>query len=244
LLTHVPSDWLVGDNVLRSMYSVYDFGDFDASGKMGDPYVQLLSIVDPNNASAEFAKSRGSTARTGITYTVTPSNTTSAGAPTLSLSANVESILDNVTKYLPAIAAVLGLNALVCIGLLLAATLLLCRRRRSSPPGGVRPRSTLAPRSMAYSTYGGGPEHQYEPVSMAFTDDAGYKYDPEAAAAKRPASAYSSAAPQFTQAYPPPPAHARAASTSAMSYEDPYRPPAPAFRQGGSAGGDRPVSVA
>ena len=47
---------------------MYDFGDFDADGKMGNPYVKLLSIVDPDAASIEFHKQRGGTPRTGITY--------------------------------------------------------------------------------------------------------------------------------------------------------------------------------
>jgi len=61
-------DWLIGDNFLRSVYSVYDFGDFDNNGVMGDPYMKLLSIVDADEASVEFHQLRGGTPRTNITY--------------------------------------------------------------------------------------------------------------------------------------------------------------------------------
>ena len=54
----VHSDWLIGDNEMRSLYTVYDFGDFDDSGEMGDPFMQLLSLVDPNEASKEFHSAR------------------------------------------------------------------------------------------------------------------------------------------------------------------------------------------
>ena len=67
-LTILASDWLIGDNVMRSFYTVYDFGDFDSSGKMGNPYMQILPLVDPNQASKEFHKVRGGSASGTITY--------------------------------------------------------------------------------------------------------------------------------------------------------------------------------
>ncbi|KIP12708.1 hypothetical protein PHLGIDRAFT_32641, partial [Phlebiopsis gigantea 11061_1 CR5-6] len=81
-------DWLVGDSVLRSIYSIYDFGDFDAAGKMGNPYVKLLSLVDPDTASAEFHALRGGTAATNITYNAANSTagSTSSGGTTVALS--------------------------------------------------------------------------------------------------------------------------------------------------------------
>lgn len=51
-------DWIIGASVLRSIYAVYDFGDFDSNNKMGAPYVQLLSIVDTDKASLDFISIR------------------------------------------------------------------------------------------------------------------------------------------------------------------------------------------
>src|SRR6266404_3460023 len=104
---------IVGDNVLRSMYSVYDFGDFDSSGKMGDPYVKLLSIVDPNQASKEFATARGTVPR-NITYSAANSTATS-GRTTVSLSDNITNTLNKITTYFPIMLAILGLNAVVIL---------------------------------------------------------------------------------------------------------------------------------
>ncbi|KAG8730196.1 hypothetical protein FRC12_020423 [Ceratobasidium sp. 428] len=53
-----PFDFLLGDSFLRNVYSVYDYGDFDASGNMGKPYVKLLPLTDPTAASAGFKKNR------------------------------------------------------------------------------------------------------------------------------------------------------------------------------------------
>lgn len=39
----MPSDWLMGNNGLRGVCSLYDLGDFDDNGKMGDP-VPLTGI--------------------------------------------------------------------------------------------------------------------------------------------------------------------------------------------------------
>ncbi|KAG8713904.1 hypothetical protein FRC11_010553 [Ceratobasidium sp. 423] len=57
-IDELPFDFLLGDSFLRNVYAVYDFGDFDASGNMGKPYVKLLSLTDPEAASASFKKNR------------------------------------------------------------------------------------------------------------------------------------------------------------------------------------------
>ncbi|QRW21513.1 aspartyl protease [Rhizoctonia solani] len=58
---HLPFDFLLGDSFLRNVYAVYDFGDFDASGNMGKPYIKLLPLTDPVAASASFKKNRAAT---------------------------------------------------------------------------------------------------------------------------------------------------------------------------------------
>lgn len=57
-IANLPLDFLLGDAFLRNVYAVYDFGDFDASGNMGKPYVKLLPLTDPTAASASFKKNR------------------------------------------------------------------------------------------------------------------------------------------------------------------------------------------
>src|ERR1700761_9366903 len=122
---------ILGDNFLRSVYSVYDFGDFDASGNMGAPHVKLLSIVDPDQASKEFAAQRGTTARTNITYNA--ANSTEAASTTVSLSADLTNTLNKINTYFPIMLAILGLNAVVILLLVIAAFIYLFRRRQNAP---------------------------------------------------------------------------------------------------------------
>ncbi|CAE6357755.1 unnamed protein product [Rhizoctonia solani] len=60
-INNLPFDFLLGDSFLRNVYAVYDFGDFDASGNMGKPYVKLLPLTDPKAASESFKKNRAAT---------------------------------------------------------------------------------------------------------------------------------------------------------------------------------------
>jgi len=171
---------IVGDNVLRSMYSVYDFGDFDSSGKMGDPYVKLLSIVDPNQASKEFATARGTVPR-NITYSAANSTATS-GRTTVSLSDNITNTLNKITTYFPIMLAILGLNAVVILLLAIAAFIYLFRRRNVPSVRNRRNARRLTPvqlGAMSTDTFtppleslqSGTSDHAYQPVSMALTDD-------------------------------------------------------------------------
>lgn len=174
------SDWIVGDNVLRSIYSLYDFGDFDSSGAMGDPYVKLLSLVDPNEASSEFAAARGSTARSNITYAA--SNSTISARTTVSLSDDITETLHQVNIYFPVLIAFLVLNALVMILLLVIGVMYLYRKRTKSSRTSRKNKGRATPlplevvspnqyddqdsNSIRHST-----QHVYQPVSMALTED-------------------------------------------------------------------------
>lgn len=168
-------DWLVGDNVLRSVYSVYDFGDSDANNNKGNPYVRLLSIVDPNQASSEFVKVRGGTAKTNITYNSADSSNADPGSTSVTLSTKT---LDKIGQYFPAMLGVMALNALVLIALLIVGIVYLCRRRRNrartvrprSPNGRMTPMPINSRNSYIAGTPPVGP-HMYEPVSMAITED-------------------------------------------------------------------------
>lgn len=176
---------ILGDNVLRSVYSVYDFGDFDTSGKMGNPYLKFLSLVDPNAASKDFATARGSVARTNISYNSINSATTSSGRTTVSLSDNITDTLNKINTYFPIMLAILGLNALVILLLAIAAFIYICRRRSATPLHMRRTARRLTPMPMPLGTMSsdtftppplesmqGYPSNlDYEPVSIALTDD-------------------------------------------------------------------------
>jgi len=47
-------DFILGDSFLRNAYSLFFFGEWTNSGT-GTPYMQVLSITDPNQAFSEFA---------------------------------------------------------------------------------------------------------------------------------------------------------------------------------------------
>ncbi|KAL7285489.1 hypothetical protein ACG7TL_000586 [Trametes sanguinea] len=46
------TDWLIGDSFMRNIYTLYDYGN-QTDPKDGLPYIQMLSILDPNAAWAE-----------------------------------------------------------------------------------------------------------------------------------------------------------------------------------------------
>ncbi|KAI0278841.1 acid protease [Russula aff. rugulosa BPL654] len=177
-------DMIIGDNVLRSVYSVYDFGDFDTSGEMGNPYLKFLSLIDPNAASKDFATARGSVARTNISYNSINSATDSSGRTTVSLSDQITDTLNKINTYFPAMLAILALNALVILLLVIAAFIYIYRRgsasslqkrrtaRRLTPmpmPLGTMSSDTFTPPLEPMQLYSS--HHNYEPVSVALTDD-------------------------------------------------------------------------
>jgi saccharopepsin len=169
------SDWLIGDNVLRSIYSVYDFGDFDNDGRMGNPYVKLLSLVDPNKASAEFHQLRGGAAATNITYNA--ANSTSSPQTASGSVEAPEGVADTINKlnsYLPAMLAIMALNALVILLLVVAAFVYMFRRRGKARarknPGRMTP-MPMNPPSTSSFMLPGATEPSYQPVSMALTED-------------------------------------------------------------------------
>jgi hypothetical protein len=167
-------DWLVGDNFLRSVYTVYDFGDFDASGNMGNPYVKLLSLIDPNQASVEFHNNRGGIPATNITYNAS-NVTSSSSSVSVTLPDDVAQTLDKVGKYLPVMFGVMALNAVVLLALVVVGVIFLCRKRRPR----VTPRKTrgrMSPMPLNHTSSFMGPDtpqplHTYQPVSEALTED-------------------------------------------------------------------------
>ncbi|KAI0352889.1 acid protease [Trametes cingulata] len=175
-------DWLIGDNVMRSLYSVYDFGDFDSAGNMGNPYMQLLALVDPNKASQEFHAARGGTPAGNITYNAqNVSSAASSASPagssgtTVQLSDELADTLNKLQGYFPAMLAVMALNALVIAVLAGAGIWYLCRRRNRArarrTPGRASPMPLQRTSSFGLNIPGAGEAHVYQPVSMALTED-------------------------------------------------------------------------
>ena len=153
---------------------------------MGDPYVQLLALIDPLQASVEFHNVRGGTPNTNITYSVSDSGSTTS----VSLSTDVATALDNLSKFLPAILGVMALNALVLIVLIIGGIILLCRRRGKNVrarkiPGRLSPMPMGNPIGAMDSGFSRDVPHTYQPVSLALTEDTlfvpptpGFKNDP------------------------------------------------------------------
>jgi len=168
-------DMLVGDNVLRSVYSVYNFGEFDASGNMGTPFMRLLSLVDPDQASVDFHNERGGSPTSNITYNVSNSTTSSGSSVSVTLPENVADVLEKVGKYFPAMLGVMALNALVLLVLVLVGIVFLCRKRKlRATPRKTRGRMSPMPMNRLGSFMGANtaqPPHTYHPVSAALTED-------------------------------------------------------------------------
>ncbi|KAG6919436.1 hypothetical protein DXG01_006319 [Tephrocybe rancida] len=168
-------DWLVGDNFLRSVYSIYDFGDFDEAGNMGNPYMKLLSLVDPNEASIDFTNVRGGTPKTNITY---QGLNGAAAMPSFNISADISSSLERIGRYLPAMLAVVALNALILVILAIVGICVWCRRRRSPKAKAGRRGGRLSPMPLSarhsYISGSGLPvpnqSHVYEAISSAGED--------------------------------------------------------------------------
>ncbi|KAF8655269.1 hypothetical protein AX16_003170 [Volvariella volvacea WC 439] len=165
-------DWLIGDNFLRSVYSIYDFGDPDPSGNIGNPFMKFLSLIDPDEASADFAKLRGTQPRTNITYIGLDGTMIQ---PSFALSAQANQTLELVGKFFPALIGLIAFNALVLVLLVIAGVYYLCRRRRNRTARTPRGRTTPMPINPRNSYIAGVPLHEqphtYQPVSMALTED-------------------------------------------------------------------------
>ncbi|KXN86268.1 Gastricsin [Leucoagaricus sp. SymC.cos] len=172
-------DWLVGDNFLRSVYAVYDFGDYDSRGVMGDPYMQLLSITNPDEASADFHKVRGGEPKRNITY-VGLNGT--ANAPSFFISDDVSESIEMISRFVPAMLGVVALNALVLLGLVIGGLCYWMRKRRLRRHDRVRStrgtRGRMTPMQLdTIPSYVAGEQSSpsgpaiYQPVSMALTED-------------------------------------------------------------------------
>ncbi|KAK2466208.1 hypothetical protein APHAL10511_001850 [Amanita phalloides] len=169
-------DYLIGDNFLRSVYAIYDFGDFKSSGgAMGNPYMKMLSLVDPDRASVEFHNARGGTPNLNITFVGLQGTSVD---PVYSLSQDVTDSIRIISKLVPIMVAVIAFNTLILIALVVAGIVYIYKRRRSGRNPHARPiRGRTSPIPMnPVNSYIAGLDHaqqlhRYEPVSMALTED-------------------------------------------------------------------------
>ena len=136
------------------MYCVYDFGDFDSNNVMGNPYVQLLSVIEIGDAASAFQAARGG---------AVPINSGN-GAASVSVSVMTTSQkLDKLMDLIPLMFAALGANALILLTILGIGIWLCCRMRKQNDR---KPRTAPLPLTTVASS-----NHAYEAVATA--DDEG-----------------------------------------------------------------------
>jgi len=134
---------------------------------MGNPYIKLLSLIDPTQASVDFHNIRGGTPNFNITYNA--SNSTDSST-TVSVSDDVAQVLSKIGMFFPAMLAVMAFNALILLVLVIVGVILLCKRRKPKVSRKTRGRMSPVPLNRT-SHFGGEATHVYEPVSMALTED-------------------------------------------------------------------------
>lgn len=137
--------------------------------------MRLLSIIDPDEASVDFHTARGGQPKTNITY---QGLNGVAVQPSFYISQDTSAALERIGKYIPAVLAVVALNALVLLILVVAGSIIYCRRQRRRRIPGRTPRGRMSPMPVnPRHSYLPGvlppPEqmHTYQPVSMALTED-------------------------------------------------------------------------
>jgi len=142
---------------------------------MGNPYMKLLSIIDPDEASVDFHNVRGGDPQTNITYHGLGDVSIQ---PSFSISQDISASLERIGKYIPAMLGVVALNALVLLILAAAGIVIYCRRknRRNAPARTPRGRLSPMPLNSRHSYVPGilppsERPHSYQPVSMALTED-------------------------------------------------------------------------
>lgn len=163
-------DFLLGDAVLRSLYTVYDFGDFDSNNNMGDPYVRLWSLVNGSDASAEFHQVRGGTANNtflsnndvnAASSSANSLNSTSTTDPSSDVG-DLQTKVNNIIKWAPYVLGLVGLNVLILLVVLIV-TIVGCVRRRKNARVAGPPSGSYIQRPL------GGQTHDYRPISLQST---------------------------------------------------------------------------
>ncbi|KAF9004735.1 aspartic peptidase domain-containing protein [Cyathus striatus] len=144
-------DMLLGDNFLRNAYSVYDFGDYEADGKLGNPYIQLLSKTNMDEAKDQFLsliekynkEHPEDDVDDSTNSSVNGSEDNDDNSTTGRIVSNVASASDNedtnstVKKYAPVVLGLLAANLLV--GLILIVLGVMSYIRKGKPSRSITP---------------------------------------------------------------------------------------------------------
>ena len=213
------------------MYSLYDFGDFDSNGKMGDPFVKLLPLTDPNEASEDFAKIRGSQPRTNITYNLASPEVIGTASDSVSAT---QDTLEKLNSLIPIMLGVMGLNALVLLTLVIFAIVYICRKKKSRAARRTRRQSALPmPMDSVNNIEATEPTHQYEPV---VNDE---QQIPQSPSAHSLHSTHSTSSRPASNVYPQ-----SLGGVPGTFRDDPFKTPPPSFQRGsrGLERGMRPHS--
>jgi len=129
---------------------------------MGDPFVKLLPLIDPNEASGDFARVRGSQPRTNITYNVASQGVVGSASDGVSAS---QTTMDRLDTLIPIMLGVMGINALVLLTLIILAVVYICRKKRSRAARRARRQSPLpVPMGSMNDAEAAEHTHRYEPV--------------------------------------------------------------------------------
>ncbi|KAF5321097.1 hypothetical protein D9619_000938 [Psilocybe cf. subviscida] len=225
-------DWLIGDNFLRSVYSVYDFGDFDANGQMGNPYMKMLSIINADDASFDFHKERGGTPQTNITFTGLDGISV---APSFSISTDISESLELIGKFIPAMLAIVALNALIVIVCCIVWLVGFCKRRRNAGSS-VRARAPRGRMSPHPSALENGSMASARPI---FGENNDPRFSTVSAMDPMPMNPRNT----YVAGLPSPNSHHTYEPVSMALTEDTFVPPSPAFHGKGQMS-DRPKSIA
>lgn len=146
---------------------------------MGNPYMRLLPLINPDEASADFHKIRGGVPKRNITYVGLDGT---ANTPSFFISDDVSESLEMISKFIPAMLGVVALNALILLVLVIGGLIYWMKKRRLRRLDRTRSlrgqRGRMTPMQLnPMPGYIAG-EHPspstpvvYEPVSMALTED-------------------------------------------------------------------------
>lgn len=161
---------------MRSMYTVYDFGDFiPPTNQMGNPYMRLWSLVDGTEASKEFNQIRNGSSQSQFLSNDNvnaPTNNSSPNSsnPNGDVSGDISDLqtkVHNILKWAPLAIGVAALNTFVMLIVLIVSIAGCVRRRKNNRS--IAPSGSYVPLPLGASS------HNYRPVSLQET-----KYNPGA----------------------------------------------------------------
>lgn len=190
---------------------------------MGDPFIKLLPLTDPNEASEDFARIQGSQPRTNITYNVASQGVVGSASDDVSAS---QTTLDRLDTLIPIMLGVMGLNALVLLTLITLTIVYICRKKRSRAARQARRQSALPmPMSSMNDPEVVEPTHRYEPV---INDE---QQTPKSPSVQSLHSAHSIPRPQSSRpvssAYPQ-----SLGGIPGIVKDDPFKTPPPSLQRG------------